>query len=111
VELHLDLKPVPKMLWYVKRLWAFNSFCVSFKLETDPSLLLSKAAAAIKNHAVDLVVANELETRYDKVIFVHPPSDNPRTTVVTKDGNQVIEIAMVENLMRFFEEFRKQKKE
>lgn len=45
--LHLHLKTVPKCLTLVRREWAPQSFVVSFKLETDPDMLLKKAYAAI----------------------------------------------------------------
>jgi len=47
---------VPKMLRPLTSIWAPHAFIVSFKLETDPELLLPKAQKALKtyNHDVSL---------------------------------------------------------
>ena len=50
--------------------WAKDGYFVSFKLETDLDLLIKKARAAIEKYNVDLVVANELHTRYKQVKLV-----------------------------------------
>ena len=67
--LHLDLEQVPKFLGEIKNSWAKNSYVTSFKLETDIRILTKKAHGAIDKYNVDLVIANELHTRYDKVIL------------------------------------------
>ncbi|CAN0070728.1 unnamed protein product, partial [Phaeothamnion confervicola] len=66
----LELWPVPKCLGLVRADWAPAAFCVSFKLETDEDILLQKARQAIQRYDVHLVVANELHTRYDRVVLV-----------------------------------------
>lgn len=43
----LRLKHVPKCLPLLRREWAPHAFVVSFKLETDPDMLLRKALGAI----------------------------------------------------------------
>lgn len=45
--LHLHLKPVPKCLALLRERWAPHAFTVSFKLETDPDMLLKKATGAL----------------------------------------------------------------
>lgn len=92
--LDLHLEPVPKMLGALKRDWASNAFCVSFKLETDEAILIDKARGAIAKYAVDLVVANELHSRYNKVILV----ENELTTV-NKPQDQLIEVPLVSALL------------
>lgn len=52
--------------------WAPRAYTVSFKLETDESILISKARAAIEKYKVDAVVANVLQTRRDVVYIVYP---------------------------------------
>jgi hypothetical protein len=69
--LHLQLKAVPKILGMVKEKWAPNMCLFSFKLETDSSLLVSKACAAIRAYRVDGVIANELYSRYTDVSIIH----------------------------------------
>jgi DNA / pantothenate metabolism flavoprotein len=68
--LTLTLSAVPKCLALLRARWAPQCFLVSFKLETDPALLLPKARAALTSAGVHLVVANELHTRYRRVTLV-----------------------------------------
>lgn len=42
----LVLLQVPKMLYCLRHAWAPSSFVVSFKLETDESILLEKVSLA-----------------------------------------------------------------
>jgi phosphopantothenate-cysteine ligase len=69
-DLKLDLKKVPKCLGVLRNHWAESSFVVSFKLETDSALVVSKAKKAITEYGVHLVVANELQTRRSVVQLV-----------------------------------------
>ncbi|CAM9856642.1 unnamed protein product, partial [Chrysoparadoxa australica] len=48
--LTLQLEGVPKCLGMVRSVWCQDAFCVSFKLETDESLLQSKARGAIEKY-------------------------------------------------------------
>ncbi|KAJ8609945.1 hypothetical protein MRB53_038883 [Persea americana] len=48
---------------------------VSFKLETDPSLLSTKAHYALKKYAHHLVIGNLLNTRKWEVLFVSANDD------------------------------------
>lgn len=43
---------------------------VSYKLETDPELLIAKAKMALERYHHDLVIGNLLETRKREVVFV-----------------------------------------
>jgi phosphopantothenate-cysteine ligase len=43
---------------------------VSFKLETDPSLLVTKAEQALDRYGHDLVIGNLLTTRKWEVVFI-----------------------------------------
>lgn len=71
--LELSLKQVPKMLSHLTSTWAPDSFVVSFKLETDQALVVSKAKSAIIKNNVHLVVANQLDVRpsYHIFVFMH----------------------------------------
>ncbi|KAI8468322.1 MAG: DNA/pantothenate metabolism flavoprotein [Monoraphidium minutum] len=68
--LALNLSKVPKMLGALRRAWAPAAFVVSFKLETDESILLGKASGAVARYGVHAVVANMLHTRKDRVLVV-----------------------------------------
>ncbi|KAG0591114.1 hypothetical protein M758_1G147900 [Ceratodon purpureus] len=75
----MELAQVPKMLMLLRHVWAPEAFCVSFKLETDTNILMKKAEAARERYGMHAVVANELETRKQKVI------------VVTSEGQKLVE--------------------
>ncbi|KAI5082680.1 hypothetical protein GOP47_0002423 [Adiantum capillus-veneris] len=78
-SLAMQLASVPKMIKVLREIWAPLAFCVSFKLETDQTILIQKAKDALSKYGVHAVVANELSTRRNKV------------TVVTHEGEVVIE--------------------
>jgi len=65
----LQLQNVPKLLGTVKT-WAPLALLISFKLETNPNILLAKAAAAMEKYGVDLVCANLLHNYRDLVTLV-----------------------------------------
>lgn len=44
--------------------WAPSAYVVSFKLETDKTVLIEKAKASIRNYNVHLVVAYQLQVIY-----------------------------------------------
>ena len=70
-QLVINLDPVPKFLTSLVSQWApRGSMIVSFKLETDPNLLVSKAEQALHKYGHDLVIGNLLTTRKWEVVFV-----------------------------------------
>ncbi|KAI9781200.1 MAG: hypothetical protein M1816_002460 [Peltula sp. TS41687] len=71
-KLVVDLDPVPKFLKRLVDGWAPEGMIVSFKLETDPALLVSKAHQALDRYAHHLVIGNLLSTRKWEVVFVVP---------------------------------------
>ncbi|VVD01485.1 unnamed protein product [Leptidea sinapis] len=66
----IQLQLVPKLLAPLVSLWVPNAFVVSFKLETDESILISKAKAALEKYKHKVVVANMLQTRTQRVVVV-----------------------------------------
>ena len=68
--LTIRLRPVPKVLSFIRSSWAPPAFTVSFKLETDAALLLPKALGALQRYGVHAVVANLLDSRYREVTIV-----------------------------------------
>ena len=74
-KLVIDLDPVPKFLKSLVEGWAPEGMIVSFKLETDPSILIDKAQAALKRYSHHLVIGNLLSTRKWEVVFVTPEAD------------------------------------
>lgn len=62
--LSLQLQLVPKALKPLVQHWIPNAYVVSFKLETDPHLLIPKAQKALQQYKHNLVIGNVLESRY-----------------------------------------------
>lgn len=75
-KLVIGLDPVPKFLKSLVEGWAPEGMIVSFKLETDPSLLVSKARAALRRYSHHLVIGNLLSTRKWEVVFVAPNTED-----------------------------------
>lgn len=71
-KLVVQLEPVPKFLSRLVDQWAPRAMIVSFKLETDENLLLSKAQSALERYQHQLVIGNLLQTRKRQVVFVWP---------------------------------------
>lgn len=69
-SLIIDLEPVPKFLKQLVDGWAPEAIIVSFKLETDPSLLVKKAKYSLEKYQHHLVIGNLLLTRKWEVVFV-----------------------------------------
>jgi phosphopantothenate-cysteine ligase len=69
-SLIIDLEPVPKFLKQLVDGWAPQAMIVSFKLETDPSLLVKKAQYSLNKYSHHLVIGNLLNTRKWEVVFV-----------------------------------------
>ncbi|GFO30082.1 phosphopantothenate--cysteine ligase [Plakobranchus ocellatus] len=69
-KLQLSLEMTPKMLKPLVKEWAPQAFTVSFKLETDPELLVSKAKGALETYQHQMVIANLLHTRKREVVMI-----------------------------------------
>jgi phosphopantothenate---cysteine ligase (ATP) len=70
-KLVIDLDPVPKFLKTLVEAWApKDSMVVSFKLETDPNLLVKKAEESLNRYQHDVVIGNLLTTRKWEVVFI-----------------------------------------
>ncbi|KAK9478588.1 DNA/pantothenate metabolism flavoprotein [Lipomyces japonicus] len=71
-KLVMDLDPVPKFLNRLVEKWAPSAMIISFKLETDPTILIFKAEQALERYSHQLVIGNLLQTRKTEVVFVGP---------------------------------------
>jgi len=71
-RLIVDLDPVPKFLKNLVDGWAPEGMIVSFKLETDPEILVHKAQYSLNRYQHHLVIGNLLSTRKWEVVFVTP---------------------------------------
>lgn len=73
-RLVIDLDPVPKFLKNLVEGWSPEGMIVSFKLETDPRILVHKARYSLDRYQHHLVIGNLLATRKWEVVFVAPGS-------------------------------------
>lgn len=71
-RLIVDLDPVPKFLHNLVADWSPGCYIVSFKLETDPAILVHKAKYSLNRYQHNLVIGNLLSTRKWEVVFVTP---------------------------------------
>ena len=67
---------------------------MSFKLETDESILRAKSEGAIQKYNVDLVVGNILSTRYDAVTFF----DGRSVVEIRRKDDQPIEDVLIKRV-------------
>jgi phosphopantothenate-cysteine ligase len=81
----LTLHPVPKAIPSLRNRWCPEAYVVSFKLETDPSILRRKSVLAMENNGVHLVVGNVLATRYERVFVLSRELDEDG--VVLRNGD------------------------
>ncbi|KAJ8961775.1 hypothetical protein NQ318_021376 [Aromia moschata] len=97
---NIQLQLVPKLLAPLVSLWVPHAFVVSFKLETDETLLISKARDSLNKYKHKLVIGNILQTRRSKVVFVTP--DNSYEVVLSREqmlNGMEIEDTIVSNVV------------
>lgn len=100
--LNLQLHAVPKMLGELRHVWAPHALCVSFKLETDPGMLVSKARSALDRYDMHCVVANLLTTRYQRVLMCSRVGGSGESSeryveqpIERKEGGAELEVAII----------------
>ncbi|KAK5998828.1 Phosphopantothenate--cysteine ligase CAB2 [Cladobotryum mycophilum] len=85
-RLIVDLDPVPKFLKNLVDGWAPHGMIASYKLETDPSILVLKARYSLERYQHHLVIGNLLSTRKYEVVFVSPGREDRWLRVPRKGG-------------------------
>jgi phosphopantothenate---cysteine ligase (ATP) len=89
-SLFANFSSTPKMLKMCREIWCPNAFSVSFKLETDASLIKQKTMQAIRKYNMHCIVANELEKRYDEVtLFQQHNNKKTKNDVVVEDDDDM----------------------
>jgi len=91
----VQLSLVPKMMKPLVSEWAPHCFIVSFKLETDPEILLSKSRTALDKYNHDLVIGNILNTRKKEVVFVFRDQSLEKIEISNRDLSDGIEIEKI----------------
>ncbi|XP_012502225.1 phosphopantothenate--cysteine ligase isoform X3 [Microcebus murinus] len=97
--LQITMKMVPKMLSPLVKDWAPKAFIISFKLETDPSIVINRARNALEIYQHQVVVANILESRQSCVVIVTKDSETKLLLSEEEVGKGIeIEEKIVDNL-------------
>ncbi|CAD6187723.1 unnamed protein product [Caenorhabditis auriculariae] len=95
-DLSLRLSLAPKVIERVVNSYVPHAFVTSFKLETDEGKLIPKAAAALEKYKHQLVIANILESRKRRVVFVQRNAD---AEVITLSPEKLAQGAEIEELI------------
>ena len=99
-QLVINLDPVPKFLTSLVNSWApTGSMTVSFKLETNPNLLISKARQALQKYGHDLVIGNLLTTRKWEVVFITKDEHERERWIRVPKGRRSKSFSGVEKLI------------
>ncbi|CAL9729990.1 phosphopantothenate--cysteine ligase Cab2p [Monosporozyma unispora] len=108
-KLIVNLDPVPKFLRRLVNSWATHAMIVSFKLETDESILIDKAQYALNRYQHQLVIGNLLQTRNKEVVFVTPQNIKgdwirlPEQTTGSGKPKMTIEQLIIPEVMKLHE--------
>ncbi|XP_054857775.1 trichohyalin-like [Eublepharis macularius] len=89
--LQITMKMVPKMLSPLVKEWAPEAFVISFKLETNPSILIDKARQALEKYRHQVVIANMLDSRRTSVVVVTRDSER-QLSLSDEEVNRGMEI-------------------
>ncbi|XP_018408171.1 PREDICTED: phosphopantothenate--cysteine ligase [Nanorana parkeri] len=89
--LQITMKMVPKMLSPLVKDWAPKAFVISFKLETDPQILIEKSRKALATYRHQVVVANILDTLRSYVMVV-TNTEEAKLSVSDEEERSGIEI-------------------
>jgi len=110
--LDLHLEPVPKMLGPLCSDWAPQAFVVSFKLETDQSLLASKVFASLHRYGHQLVIGNMLQSYKDTITIFPKGSDKDASLIktVSRSKEEIerdddIENGLIEHVVKLHDAF------
>lgn len=103
----ISLELVPKILKPLVTSWVPQAFVVSFKLETDDSLLIAKSREALVKYNHKLVIANVLQTRRHRVVMVSPSASH-EITLTKEQAHSGLEIEepIVSEVARRHEEYQ-----
>ncbi|NXO01529.1 PPCS ligase, partial [Rhinopomastus cyanomelas] len=99
--LQITMKMVPKMLSPLVKEWAPEAFVISFKLETDPVILIQKSRQALEKYRHQVVVANVLESRRTSVVIVTRDSE---TTLSLSDEEIAQGMEIEEKIVHFLQD-------
>lgn len=102
--LTMRLEPVPKLIFFITTIWAPNAFVATFKLETDPDLLLHKSRTALDKYQHQAVIANVLRDRKREVTILEK-GGGVQVIRVDDPSNEEIEEQIVSHLINLHEAY------
>lgn len=94
-SIHLNLEKVPKIVDKIVKIWSPKALIISFKLETDSSILIKKSKESLKKYNHHLVIGNLLHKRTDEVVFVSPDESVEWIKLSEDDKKKKIEIECI----------------
>lgn len=107
-ELNLRLSLAPKAIDKIVNKIVPDAYVVSFKLETDESILIPKARGALEKYGHELVIGNVLQTRKVHVVLVEARStENIDLTQEQVKSGVEIEQEIIAKLKQRHESFMK----
>lgn len=109
-DLTITLSPVPKFLSRIVDNWCPGAFVISFKLETDTSILMKKCGSSLTRYNQGLVIGNLLQTRKYEVVFVWSKQGKTISRWFKKTDDREIESIYLDELLVFHEQWKKQKR-
>jgi phosphopantothenate-cysteine ligase len=89
--LSIEMDSVPKFIKPLVQTWAPNAYTVSFKLETDSDILVSKSKKALETYGHQTVVANMLSTR-KFVVWCISKTGEKEIRLTDQEVNENVEI-------------------
>ncbi|CAG8510083.1 7198_t:CDS:2 [Ambispora gerdemannii] len=102
----LKMDQVPKFLKPMVTFWAPQGYIVSFKLETDPHLLIPKSRQALIRYGHQIVIGNLLTTRKREVNLITHDSEMELKLSEEEERNGVeIESRIVNELLKRHDEW------
>lgn len=115
--INLTLYKAPKELYKIKKDLFEECFLITFKLETDESILEYKSTNALKSTCSNIVLGNLLHKRYDQVnLYVHNFQSNCNNEsnildytsyIIKKDNSNYIEENIIEKISELHDKYIK----
>ncbi|CAG8554070.1 10482_t:CDS:2 [Paraglomus occultum] len=109
--LTLTMDQVPKFLKPMVTNWVPRGFIVSFKLETDPAILVSKSRQALVRYGHQIVIGNLLQTRKTEVVLITKNGEDTFKLSGDEIRNIEIESKFVPELIKRHDEWIQQNHE
>ena len=104
-DVSIHLSKVPKALGVMRHNWIPDAMIVSFKLETDRSILETKAKKSIEMYQVDCVVANLLHSRKESVLLFNKHAGNEPVHIQRPKNVRAIEELLIRELIHVHEKY------